>query len=259
VNIFKVKKPRPGAFKNNKLFLILVGTIATIFLLIFLKAWLNRKKGEGVGETIGSVFKSKETPPSVVEKTDVPKTPQAIKVQNSKIVAHAIRQRMAEKKTSYQGQQERLKEYFQQLIRLKVNLPGHLHYTTVDPEDGIGGLVGTSLKGDETFAVLATRKPVTMKEIMSFLQDSNPSLPMLSDHKVITEKIFTEKAPEKTGLGTMTIIPMSEKGNMGMFAVFIPRTDGQGSYLFVREGDKNTFESNEGYYEQMLEEMQAQP
>lgn len=259
MNIIKVKKLRSGAFKNNKLLWILVGTVATIFLLIFLKAWLNRSKGEGVSETLTSVFTSDEIVKGKGPTASEPMSPEAIKKANNKVVMRVIRERLAQKKAGYKGQQEKLKDYFQQLAQLKINLPGHLHYSTVDPEEGIGGIYGTSVNGDESFAVLATRKPVTMKEITTFLQEGNSSLPMLKNHKLLPDKIFTEKAPEETGLASITVIPMSENGNMGLFAVFAPRTDGKGSYLFIREGDKNTFESNDGYYDQMLEEMRAQP
>lgn len=258
MNIFKVKRPRTRAIKNNKLILIPIGTIATIFLLILLKAWLNRDKGQSITGNITSVF-TPEKLPTKEKELKLPETPAEKKALALDQVHTVIRQRMAEKSQSAKGQQEKLKDYFQQLIRLKINLPGHLHYTTVDPEEGIGGLYGTSIKGDESFAVLATRTPVTMKEIQTFLTEANPSLPMLRDHKLIPEKIFTEKAPEKTGLASITVIPMTEKGDMGVFAVFAPRADGKGSYLFLREGNKDTFESNDGYYDQMLEEMQAQP
>lgn len=259
MNIFKVKKPSSGSYKNNRLILIPIGTVATIFLLILLKAWLSRGKETTIGESVRSVFKPNEPAVLITPETRIEDYPKEKKLEVERAIMKRVRERMAENKLSTKGQQEKLKDYFQQLIRLKINLPGHLYYTTVDPEEGIGGIYGTSINGDESFVVLATRIPVTMKEITKFLEEDDPSLPLLSDHKLIPERIFTEKAPEQTGLASITVIPMTEKGNMGLFAVFAPRADGNGSYLIIREGHKDTFEANDGYYDQMLEEMRAQP
>lgn len=260
VNKFKVKKPSLGSFKNNKLSLVLGGTVATIFLLILLKAWLNRSDEADRVETSSAPTRpipKREADEANQLKPLPPLSPEQklrkLKAMNAE--AHGLRR----DQMAYKIQQQRLLKDFQKLAQLKVTLPGHLHYTSVDPEEGIAGVTGTSINGDETFSMLAAHGNITKEKIEAFLTDPNPSLPMLKGHTPQMDKVITEEAPASTGLGTLTIIPTTDSGGKSLFAVVAPRKDGKGTYMFIREGDKNTFESNEGFYDKMLEEMQAQP
>lgn len=261
MNKFKVKKADFGRFKNNKLTLILGVTVASIFLLIFLKAWISDEPEalENLAETVGITIGPSD--PAVVtvyesganRKLSLEEAKKKIKLSNSD-----ARRQMTEL-NSYKIQQQRLLNEFQESIHLKMNFPGHLNYTDVDLEDDIGAVIGTTTNMDQSFAVIATSRKADVNLVVAFLKEESENFPMLKGHEFQTDKTFQFTPPASTGLGPLTVIPSNEFEGRGLFAVLAPRADEKGNYLFMMEARKNYFDENEDGFEKMLDGMKAQP
>ncbi len=261
MNKFKVKKADLGRFKNNKLTLILGITVASIFLLIFLKAWLSDDKValENLAESVG-ISRDPDEPavvttynPGVTRKLSLEEAKKKIKQGNSDA------RRMMTEFNSYKIQQERLLKEFQKSIHLKMNFPGHLNYTDVDLEDDIGAIIGTTTNMDQSFAVIATSRKADVELVVAFLKEESENFPMLKGHEFQPDKAFQFTPPASTGLGPLTVIPSTEFEGRGLYAVLAPRADEKGNYLFMMEAKKSHFDENEDGFEKMLDGMKAKP
>lgn len=261
MNKIKVKKSLAGHFKNNKLTSILALTVASIFLLIFLKAWLNddTEALDNLKETLGLNTDSSVEAPGVIYD---PGAPKRLSVEEAKLKIKLGNKEARRFMSGYQThriEQRRLLKEFQNRIHLKMNFPGHLHYTPVDLEDDIGAIMGTTTNLDQTFAVLATSRQVTIEDVLGYLKDETEVFPMLQGHDFQPEKAFNFNPPESSGLGPLTIIPSSTHQGRDLYAVFAPRADKKGNYLFMMEANKSYFEANEDGFELLLDGMQATP
>jgi hypothetical protein len=251
--------PDLGRFKNNKLTLILAATVASIFLLILIKAWLadDGDALENLYETVGITKTEKNNTPVVV----VPEY-KRLSVEEAK-----LRIKIAKSKTRmslanihvHRIEQERLLKNFQNTIHLKMNFPAHLDYTQVDLEDDVGAIIGTTTNLDQTFAVLASSREVTVDQVLQYLKEESGVFSVVKGHEFQADKAFKFEPPESSGLAELTVIPTSSKGNRGLYAVFAPRADKKGNYLFMMEAKKSYFEENEDGFEKLLEGMKTQP
>lgn len=248
-------------FKNNKLTLLFGGTIATIFLLILLKAWLSaREDGTTITETMEEIFT--RTPENVVTEFPKPKEPPKLTVVEAKqkfrqtvLNARGINRSVV----NYKLYQQKLLSDFQNTIHLKMNFPPHMHYINIDLEDDIGAVYGTTIDGKESFAVLATSRKVSLNEALGYIEESSEAMPMLKGHKFEPEKSINYTPPATTGLGPVTIVPSTDVNGKGLYAVFAPRSDEKGNYVFMMEADKKYFDVNEEGFEKMLLDMKAEP
>ncbi len=247
-------------FKNNKLTLLFGGTIATIILLIIIKAWLNaRDEGITFKETVGELFSREQTTVTEFPKA---KEPPKLTVVEAKRKLHqtVLNSRgISRGALNYKLHQQKILKDFQETIHLKLNFPPHLHYITLDFEDDVGVVYGRSIDGKESFAVLATSRKVTVNQVLGYLQETSASLPMLKGHRFQPDKAMNYTPSSSTGLGAVTIIPSTDVNGKGLYAVFAPRADEKGNYLFMMEAEKKYFDANEEGLEKMLQEMKAVP
>lgn len=253
--------PGLGRFKNNKLTLLFGGTIATIFLLILLKAWLSaREDGSTMTETMEDMFT--QAPKKDVTEFPKPKGPPKLTVVEAK---QKFRQSVMNSRgisraaLNYKLYQQKLLKDFQKTIHLKMNFPPHMHYINIDLEDDVGAVYGTTIDGKESFAVFATSRKVSLDQALGYIQESSEALPMLKGHKFEPEKSINYTPTASTGLGPVTIIPSTDVNGKGLYAVFAPRIDEKGNYLFMMEADKSYFDVNEEGFEKMLLDMKAEP
>ncbi len=247
-----------GRYKNNKLTLILAATVASIFLLIFLKAWLADDTGplENLLETVG-LESSEPTPPSVVRHE-----PRRLTIEEAKLKIKLARSKTRSSLAKihiHRIEQERLLRNFQKTIHLKMNFPGHLNYIQVDLEDDVGAIMGTTTNLDETFVVLATTRQVTLEQVIQYLKEESHLFPVIKGHEFQPDKAIKFDPPESTGLDQLTVIPSSGKGDRGLYAVLAPRADKKGNYLFMMEAEKSYFDKNEEGFEKLLDGMQTEP
>ncbi len=260
VNKFKVKTPNLGRYKNNKLTLLFGGTIATIFLLIMLKAWLSaRNDGVGFVESMGDLFTKEKTAVTVFKPVSEPPKLTVVEARQKYQQAYLNSRGVSRAVQNHRFLQQKIIKDFQKTIHLKMNFPAHMDYVAVDLEDDIGAVVGSTFDKKESFAVVATSKKVTLNQVLDYIQTSGDYIPMMKGHKFEPEKAQSFTPPSSTGLAPLTIIPSTDVNGKGLFAVFAPRADEKGSYLFMMEAEKNYFERNEDGFEKMLEGMKAEP
>jgi hypothetical protein len=261
VNPFKVKNRDHGRFKNNKLTIIFGVTIATIFLLFLLKTFLTSDTGSKLvpGKVQGMFAPEKKTEQA---KVTVFETKKLTPLEARKLIQQNRLNKFGADRTqlTYLAEQERIKREFQKRIHLKINLPGHFQYTALDLEDNVEGIMGTTSKDDQSFAVLATNRQVSLNQILNFLnEEARGSLPALQGHEFLTDKAFKETPPKETGLGVLTIFPSNEVNGKQIYAAFAERQDGKGTYLFMMKADKGYHEANDGAFDNMLQELRTEP
>jgi hypothetical protein len=260
VNKFKVKIAGLDRMKNNKLHLILAITVASIFLLIFLKFWLDEENDhlDNLFSNIGLTKPEPKEPSKII----FPQAHKPLSLEEAK-----LRIKLAKSKTKsalasryvFRVEQERLLKNFQNNIHLKMNFPGYLNYTPVDLEDDVGAIMGTTTTLDQTFAVLATSRQVTLNQVVSYLKDESSTFPMLKGHEFQPQKAFKFNPPPSSGLSELTVIPSTAQNGRGLYAVLAPRADKKGNYLFMMEAPLSYFDTNEDGFEKLLDGMQAQP
>ncbi|MES2526368.1 MAG: hypothetical protein V4598_04750 [Bdellovibrionota bacterium] len=260
----KVKTPRPNLRNNNKLTIVFGSSIAIIFLLFLLKAYLSK---ESPAKMITDIFEPeapKQAPVVVVKQEKLssaleeklkakgmtPNQYLRLRLGNRVIKQHVLDRRKA---------QAKLIREFKKKVHIDMEFPQAMEYLDLDLDQNVAGIIGTSLDGKKTFAVLATNQKVSLSEALDYVKASQQSFPFMKNHKFMTDKIVSFPAPESTGLKPLTIVPATSHKGQGLYVALSERKDSKGTYLFMIEAPYHYFDANEDGLERMLGTVKAKP
>lgn len=257
----KVKIQRPPANNPNKLSRIFIATIASIILLILVKIF-TRESPEPVTKS-GSGGQSRQSGPQVNTAPAVENPYKALKEEGvpiQKITTLYLKKSGFNMDLYKHGlSQKKLLEDFKAKIHLDMPFPPGLNYLDLDLDERVAGVIGTSIDGKKTFAVLATDQKVTADTAIAYLEESTDSFGFLKNHKFDTEKQLTFPSPPASGLKPLTIVPSSDHKGLGLYMALAERKDGKGSYLFMMEAPKKEFDENEDGLDLMLNMVKVRP
>ncbi len=261
----KVKTPRPNLRNNNKLTIVFCSSIAIIFLLFLLKAYISK---ESPAKMITDIFEP-EAPkpvsaPVVVQQAKLEPALEAklkargmtpnqylrLRLGNRVINQHVLDKRKA---------QAKLIRDFKKKVHIDMEFPQAMDYLDLDLDNNVAGIIGTSLDGKKTFAVLATNQKVSLSEALDYVKSSQQSFPFMKNHKFMTDKSVTFAAPESTGLKPLTIVPATSHKGQGLYVALSERKDSKGTYMFMIEAPYHYFDANEDGLERMLGTVKAKP
>lgn len=257
----KVKVPRPGANNHNKLSRIFLATIASIILLIVIKV-LTRDKPEQVTK------KTRTQPKAAVVTKETPPAPAAnmFKALQDKGLSQQEITKIYLKQSGFNIQryrerqaQHKMLEDFKTKIHLDLPFPPALDYLDLDLDDRVAGVIGSSVDGKKTFAVLATDQKVSPEAAIAYLKDSSDSFNFVRNHEFDTEKKISFPSPETSGLKPLTIIPSTDHKGLGLYVALAERKDEKGSYLFMMEAPKKEFDENDDGLQMMLNMVKVRP
>ncbi len=161
--------------------------------------------------------------------------------------------------TAIEGQkQKELIGNFQDETKTKIKLPENLNYIKLDLEQGITGIYGSDRKGKRQFSMMATRKPLSVNQLVQYLDSESGSLPHVrkGDFKL---KSPTRNVPPPPGRGiaSVQVISGASDKDRQVFAALVKRTDSKGSYLFIMKESKTFFKNNEGFLDALLNSFEA--
>lgn len=144
---------------------------------------------------------------------------------------------------------------------LNVPLPANFAYSKLDIGDGFEGIYGENDHQKAKLTGIAYNKLATPEQVTEFLKTDADSIPNISKNPVqfMSNAEKLPPPPEGSGLGHGTIWNGKLSNGDSVAAVYIPRADGKGSYLFVLSGPEAYFENNDGSFDSVYEKAQAIP
>lgn len=257
----KVKIRRPKFNNNNKLTVIFGSTIAIILLLILIKViFFGKEEPRQLLEHIFHPQKSVPKKPEVKLPSDTEKLIKEKGLTKQGYLELVLGNRIVnDHKMKKRLQQAKLIFDFKKKSHIDLEFPVAMDYLDLDLDDNVATILGTSLDGKKSFAVMAAPMKVSTDQAINFLMDNKAAFPFLKDHKFLPEQTKTFPAPESTGLKPLTIIPGSTTKGQGIYMALAERKDGKGTYLFMMEAPYWYFQHNEDGLEKMLGTVKAKP
>lgn len=161
----------------------------------------------------------------------------------------------------YRRESQRKVEEVLQTSSLKAILPEDHLFDKIDIDmEGTIALYGQNSAGNSGMAFVAAKQNPGVEQVMQFLKESADSFPNLKSKFVKWgSEIENVDFKKESGISDGKLWKGIDSQGMVYAAVLLKRRDGQGSYLFVKNGTAATMNDNEDYYERFREGIQALP
>jgi hypothetical protein len=153
-----------------------------------------------------------------------------------------------------------LKE-FQDIARLKIELPQGLRYVSLDIEDGMASLYAYDLFSKVGITLFAAPRTASQEEAINFAKDISKFIPNFKDNPIleIAETPTILPASETSGLKDATWWQGKTQTGDEAHIVLLPRKDNKGTYLIIGGGPSPYFEGQEENFEKSLSTLKALP
>ena len=155
---------------------------------------------------------------------------------------------------------EASKKEFLAVSHLNIKLPSDYAYQKIDISENVTGIKGTDEHHKVKFAILARRGTANPNDVAGFLSDQGNLVPGFEGGAAVTNQMGSghELTPkEDSGLEQVRYWEIKH-GDEVTRVVFANRKDGQGSYLFVVDGNSHKIDAQEGRFEDILDKTKAQ-
>ncbi len=244
--------------KPKNLTSILLGSIATIFLLIGLKAYLS-----GSPKIIPE--KKVEPVPSPVTVIPVPNQPVLKIISGGKLNVESPGNIQIESefghssKSKFREKQIRMILEFRKKTHLNLELPQGFTYLDFELDEDVIALSGKSFNRTQNVAVLASTLKGSTLDVLRYVASNSDTFPYMKGYILSPGQSQTILAPSSSNLKDLTIIPSNEKNGRRLFTAITERKDGKGTYVFMMEAPRRIFYDNEEGLEKMLQSLSAQP
>jgi hypothetical protein len=254
----KVKAMLNNMRKPKNLTRILAGSIATIFLLVALKAYLT-------SSTNLLPEKKIKPAPTTVNVIPVPNQPVLKIISGGKLNVQSPGNIQIERefghsrKSKFREKQLRMILEFRKKTHLNVELPQGFTYLDFELDEQVVALSGKSFNRDQNVAVLASTLTGSTLDVLKYVASNSDSFPYMKGYALILSQSQTIAAPSSSNLNDLTIVPSNEKNGRRLFTAITERKDGKGTYVFMMEAPRRIFYDNEEGLEKMLQSLSAQP
>lgn len=164
-------------------------------------------------------------------------------------------------KDYYEQQSLKALTDFTNTAKLRFKAPMKMNFQTLDLHDNVlVGTYGASEDKKTGMTVLATKLNPTNQTVASFLKESSGEIPNLKGKNISwTKDPKTFPAPKQTGITEAKVwVGVDSQGN-SYAAALMPRSDANGTYLFVYNSPGKKMFENDDYFQRMLSEIRTSP
>ncbi len=234
---------------NRNRIIVLGSLTATILLLVLFYQYFLREKEPVVQET--TIFNRPPRSPVIAPEL----APQSLNAM--KAGALVLSRPANPHYESYLRDQLRLIKEFKSLTKLDIDLPAGMDYISLDLDDEVATIYGTSLDQERRFTMFASKRKVSVTDVLNFLEVNREALPLIQSYHFLPEKTIKWPAPTGSGLGEFTIIPATTVKGKTVYGALSHRKDNAGSYFFLFEAREGYFSENEGFFDRLLGSLQT--